>query len=221
VDGFSVSGSPRINVIYHNEANPPQWVARHGQTSAQYQNHFDNVVAIGYDLDIVSSYELDGVLRLANLFSRYTNNNAWAARHGLTSAQYQDAFDDLVGKGYSLEYVSVGTIQGGAPRFAARFVKANGQPAFVAFHDVSNVQAVFDEWIPKGYIPKVIDAYKNVSGNVRWALLFTKEGETLTEPKANDATFPEIDCFDQKIIDFLKANGIPGAGTAVLNDGKL
>jgi hypothetical protein len=31
---------------------------------------------------------------------------AWVARHGLTSAQYQQAFEDLVGQGFRLVQVS-------------------------------------------------------------------------------------------------------------------
>lgn len=152
IDGFSVSGSPYINVIYHNEANPPEWVARHGQSGAGYQTHFDNVVPLGFDMDVVSSYQQSGVMRLASLFSRYTNNNAWVGRHGMTASEYQGAFDDLTAEGYYVEYLSVGTIQGGSPRFAAHFVKANGQPAWVAFHGVSNdqVQSKLDEWVNQG-----------------------------------------------------------------------
>jgi hypothetical protein len=182
VDGFSVtspaSGSltPRINVIYAKQANPPDFTARHGQTSAQYQQHFEDSTAIGYDLDIVSTYQLDGNQRYASLFSRFTNNNAWEARHGMTSASYQTVFDELVGEeGCALEYVSAGTIDGNDPRFSALFVKANGQPSFRAYHGVSDVQAKFDEVIPLGYIPKVIDAYQTQGGSVRWALLFTLE----------------------------------------------
>jgi Bacterial tandem repeat domain 1 len=223
VDGFSMGGSPRINVIYHKETEQPTWAARHGQSSANYQAAFDSLVGSGFDLDIVSSYETSGAQRVASLFSRFTNNDAWSARHGMSSAGYQSTFTDLVGQGYTLEYVSAGTVTSGSPLFAALFVKSNGSPGFLAYHDVAdaNVQATLDTAINDGYIPKVIDAYRNGS-EILWALLLTKEGDgRLGTPAANDATFTETRCFDQKIVDFLTANDIPGAAVAVLQDGKL
>lgn len=137
----------------------------------------------------------------------------------MTDFEFQEAFDKLIyERGYLLEYVSAGTVRGGAPRFAALFVEK--ESAFVAFHAVADAQDVLDEWIPKGYVPKVIDAYIDGSGSDRWVLLLSKINET-TEPKPNDDVFLETSCFDARITEFMKANDIPGAGVAIMKQGKI
>ena len=47
---------------------------------------------------------------------------AWQARHGLTPAQYQTTFNDLVGQGYRLELVN-GYSVGGDDRIVAIWTK--------------------------------------------------------------------------------------------------
>ena len=54
------------------------------------------------------------------------------------------------------------------------------------------------------------------------AHLGSKQGDrSLADAEANESTFTETACFDQKINAFLKENNIPGAGLAVLKDGKM
>jgi hypothetical protein len=70
-------------------------VARHGLSGAQYQAAFDQYVAQGYRLRCVSGYNVNGVTRYAALWDK-SSGPAWVARHGLTAAQYQAAFDQYV-----------------------------------------------------------------------------------------------------------------------------
>jgi hypothetical protein len=56
--------------------------------------------------------------RYAAIFRKIADAPAWQARHGLTSPQYQAAFDELVGQGFRLDLVS-GYSAGGQDRFAA------------------------------------------------------------------------------------------------------
>jgi hypothetical protein len=107
------------------------WVARHGLTSAQYQAAFDQFVGQGYRLVDVSGYSVNGQDRYAAIWVK-TGGSAWVARHGLTSAQYQTAFNQYVGQGYRLVKVSGYSVNGQA-RYAAIWDKSNS-PAWVARH---------------------------------------------------------------------------------------
>jgi hypothetical protein len=179
IDGFSVtttSGavSPRINAIFLLQPTGPTWQVTIGLSAEAHHEQFLNYTANGYDLDIVSSYQgMNGNRRMASIWSRYTNYHAWYSYSGMTSGAYQLRNDDLVGtQGYSVQYVSAGTIEGRDPYFAALWVRDDEAPPHQAFHDVTDVQAKLDEWTQKGYVPKVIDAYLDAYGNVLWALLF-------------------------------------------------
>ena len=77
----------------------PAFQARHGLTSAQYQQTFDELVPQGYRPTIVSGYLADGQDRFAAVFEQ-RQGPAFQARHDLTSTQYQQTFDELVRQGY-------------------------------------------------------------------------------------------------------------------------
>jgi len=195
VDGFSANGIPYICAIYHLEDNPPFWSSRDLQSSSEYQQYYENMLSQGYSLDVISSYQVYGSLRIVSLFSQHTANDSddWVARHGLTASEYEAAFDQFVGQGYSLEHVSAGTIDNDEPRFATIFSRGpsneNGQ--FVAFRGIAeaDIQTSLDTWISKGYVPKVIDCYR--SGNdLRWALLLTKNPEPPVEPTTSPSNAP-------------------------------
>ena len=60
--------------------------------------------------------------RYAAIFRKITSVPAWQARHGLTPAQYQTTFDQLVAQGYRLELVN-GYSVAGQDRIAAIWTK--------------------------------------------------------------------------------------------------
>src|SRR5690606_36150395 len=61
----------------------------------------------------------------------------WAARHGMTAAQYQQAFNDFGKKGYRL--ASIAGYDSGGARYAALWKKASG-PAVAARHGLVTSQ---------------------------------------------------------------------------------
>jgi Bacterial tandem repeat domain 1 len=69
----------------------------------------------------VSGYGVGGQDRYAAIWEK-SGSQAWVARHGLSSAQYQAEFDKLVGQGYKLIQVS-GYDVGGQDRYAAIWSK--------------------------------------------------------------------------------------------------
>ncbi len=83
---------------------------------------------------------------------------AWAARHGMTGAQYQAEFNKYTGQGYRLTDVS-GYKVGGNMYYAAIWSKSGGG-AWVARHGMSpgGYQSAFDQYTGQGYAPLLVDA---------------------------------------------------------------
>jgi len=121
VNGYATAAGTRFACIFQQGATGP-WVARHGLTAQQYQAAFDEFTSQGYQLDWVSGY-FDGQQDLyAAIWRQQPGAPAWQARHGLTPAQYQTTFDQLVAEGYRLELVS-GYTSGGQDHIAAIWTK--------------------------------------------------------------------------------------------------
>jgi len=115
----------------------PSWHARHGLTSDQYQQAFDELVGQGFRPVDVSGYGVAGRDFYAAIFEQ-SDGPAWAARHGLTSDQYQQTFDELVGQGFRPVRVS-GYSVGGEDRYAAIFEQSDGR-TWAARHGLSSDQ---------------------------------------------------------------------------------
>jgi CubicO group peptidase (beta-lactamase class C family) len=151
-------------------ARAAEWVARHGLTSADYQAAFDQYGQQGFRLISVSGYESGGALRYAALWKK-VQGPAWVARHGMTPAQYQQAFDDYGAQGYRLVYID-GYNSGGQVLFAAIWEQRQG-PAWVAKHGLSgsDYQATFDDLTGKGYRLIGVSGYAD-GGQARYAAIF-------------------------------------------------
>ena len=90
--------------------------------STDVRHYVNQLVSQGYKPVVVCGYS-DGVQdRYAAIFRQISGAPAWQARHGLTPAQYQATFDQLVGEGYRLELVNGFSIAG-QDRFAALWTK--------------------------------------------------------------------------------------------------
>lgn len=150
----------------------PALVARHGLTSAGYQAAFDDFVRQGFRLRCVSGHEAGGQSRYAAIWDK-SAGGAWAARHGLDHAGYQQAFDDLVKTGHRLRMVN-GHSVGGKPLFAAIWEKAAG-PEWGARHglDHAGYQAAFDDFTRKGFRLRWVTTYAD-GNSARYAALWEK-----------------------------------------------
>ncbi|MFF0110912.1 hypothetical protein [Streptomyces hirsutus] len=94
------------------------------------------------------------------------------AMHGLTSGQYQQRFNNLVGQGFRPVHVS-GCSSGGADRFAAIFEQRPG-PAFQARHGLtaSQYQQTFDDLVGQGFRPVDVNGYLSAGGGERFTAIF-------------------------------------------------
>ncbi len=148
------------------------WVARHDMTPKKYQQEFDHWVKKGFRLVDVSGFSVGGQQRFAAIWEK-SNGPAWLARHGMDSAQYQQAFNKWTQKGYRLSHVS-GYGVGSEDRYAAIWEKRKGKP-WVARHAMTSAkyQQEFNKWTKKGYRLIHVSGY-NAGGEDRYAAIWEK-----------------------------------------------
>jgi hypothetical protein len=94
----------RYAAIFERRSGGP-WQARHGLSNAEYQATFDDLVGYGLRPTWVDGYSDGGQDRYAAIFEQRDGPPS-VARHGLSNAEYQQAFDEFVGQGFQLICVS-------------------------------------------------------------------------------------------------------------------
>lgn len=148
------------------------WAARHGLTSAQYQQAFTDFDKQGFRLTSISGYESGGGARYAALWSK-SDGPAPGARHGLNPQQYQAAYDDFAKKGYRLTFVN-GYAVGGKPYYAGIWHKGPG-PASAARHGLTaeQYQTAVDAMVKQGFALSHVSAF-SIDGSPRFAAIFEK-----------------------------------------------
>lgn len=105
-------------------------IARHGVPASEYQFTFEHITNSGYRLVWIDGYEVNGA-NFFNAIFRLSDGTPWKALHGLSSAQYQNAFDTLP-QGFRPLQVESYT-DGNLIRYAVIFVKQIG-PVWTAYH---------------------------------------------------------------------------------------
>ena len=145
------------------------WVARHGLSGQKYQQEFNKWVGQGYRLVDVSGYSVNGQARYAAIWKKQ-GGSAWQARHGMSSASYQQTFDAMKAQGYRPVHVDGYTVNG-KPYFAAIWDKGRG--GWVARHGMSGsqYQAEFDKWAAQGYRLVAVSGYE-AGGKARYAAIW-------------------------------------------------
>lgn len=173
VSGYQQNGKARYAAVWRMTPGAPQ-LARHGLSAGAYQQAFTANAKAGFRLVFVTGYEVGGQDRYAAIWEK-RGGPALIARHRLTSAQYQAAFDDLTKQGYRLLHVS-GYTRGGAPRFAAIFEKSVG-PDWVSLHRMTpaQYQAAYTKYVKAGFRLRTVSGY-SLAGSDRYAALWEKSG---------------------------------------------
>ncbi|NGZ07849.1 MAG: hypothetical protein CV088_00455 [Nitrospira sp. LK70] len=173
LNGYATPGGPRFACIFH-KSTTELWVARHNLTAAQYQAAFNDFLGQGYTLDWVSGYFDGGQDLYAAVWRKLPNAAAWEARHGLTSAQYQAFFNDVVSRGYKPVLVS-GYSDGSMDRYAAIFRKIANAPTWQARHGMTQeeYQTTFSQLVGQDYRLEQVTGY-TVGDQDRIAAIWTK-----------------------------------------------
>ena len=104
VCGYRVNVDVRFAAIWERRPGL-SWVGRHGLTAREYQKAFDEQLANGFRLVSLSGYSDTGIARYAAIWHK-DEPTEWQARHGLDSAGYQRAFDELMAGGFRPVQVS-------------------------------------------------------------------------------------------------------------------
>jgi hypothetical protein len=120
---------------------------------------------------LVNGYATAGGPRFACIFQQGASG-PWVARHGLTSAQYQAAFNEFTSQGYVLDWVS-GYFDGSQDLYAAIWRRQPNAPAWEARHGLTSAQyqAFFNAITGKGYKPVVVCGY-GADAQDRYAAIF-------------------------------------------------
>ncbi len=159
----------------------PEYIARHNLTAAQYQTEFNTHTAAGFRLTYINGYEVNGNDHYAAIWVK-TGGPAWTARHAMTAAQYQTAFNDLTQQGYRMIHVS-GYTRGGSVRYAAIYDKSTG-PQWVARHGLTaaQYQTAFTQYANQGYRLKSISGYR-VGNADNYAAIWDKSAGPVTSAR--------------------------------------
>ena len=104
MSGYIINGQDRYAAIWEKRSSPP-WVARHGLTSTQYQQQFNELAAEGYRIAKVSGWRAGNEPHFAAIWEE-VDGPKWQARHQMLSDSYQEESDRLPTEGYRLRYVS-------------------------------------------------------------------------------------------------------------------
>ncbi len=174
VSGYDIGGQPHFAAIWRKQPGGA-WLARHGLTSAQFQAEFDQNLAAGFTLAWVDGYTVSGQDFYAAIWDKRPGGTAWVARHGLTSAQYQAAFDDNLRQGFRLERVS-GYAVGTEPRYAAIWRKVPSPP-WAARHGLTGqqYQDAFDQMNGQGFHLVQVSGFK-AGAQTLYAAIWEKSG---------------------------------------------
>ena len=208
VSGHAVDNQPRYAAIWEKDSGP-EWEARHDFTAAQYQKTSDDLVKAGYRLRHLNGYSVNGQDLYAAIWDK-SSGPAWVARHGLSAADYQKAFDDLAGQGYRLKEIS-GYRAGTQDRYAALWEKTSGPPS-TARHGIPGhfSQGVFDNLYYQGYAPTYINGF--ASG----------DADKLNGIWENTSwTSADLSLFQSKVEAYRSKHRIPGLSIALTKDGRL
>jgi|GEM_PF-1985300 len=172
VSGYQENGQDHYAAIWRKNAGAPAWLARHGLDAAQHQQLFTDLPAQGFFPVLVNGYTVNGHDRYASIWHKRPDAPGWAARHGLSAADYQHAFDEFTGQGFAPVWVS-GFGDSSNARFAAIWHKFAGQPVTQARHGLSSAdyQTFFDQMAGQGFHPRCVSGYGD-----RYAAIFDKPG---------------------------------------------
>jgi CubicO group peptidase (beta-lactamase class C family) len=208
VSGYAVGNQDFYAAVW-DKSPGPAWEAHHGMTSTAYQARFNQLVGQGFRLRQVSGYSVGNQDFYAAIWDK-SPGPAWEAHHGMTSADYQTRFNQLVGQGYRLVNVS-GYSVGGTDRYAAIWEKAPG-PRWEAHHRMNSdqYQGQFDQLVDQGYRLDWVSGYA-IGGVPSYAALWHSEA-------MSDA---DASLIDSKLNAYVSQQSVPGLSIAVAKNERL
>ncbi len=171
LSGYSKGGQEMYAAIWDKTAGPA-WTAKHGMSAADYQAAFTDNFNKGYRLTCISGYGVGNQAKFAAIWDK-SAGAAWTAKHNMTAAQYQQAFDDNNKQGYHIKYIN-GYVVNGTEYFAAIWDKSSSG-AIIAKHNMTAAQnqQAFTDNLKQGYVLKVVSGYEK-GGTDLYAAIWEK-----------------------------------------------
>lgn len=116
----SVNGQRQYTALYEKRS-VGSFILKSFLTRAQYQQQFDDNSKKGLQVAYIDAYRHNNAIRFSVIWNR-ANTGAMFAKHDLTSAAYQQHFDNQTSQGF-LTRVVTGYVLNGSHRFAAVWTK--------------------------------------------------------------------------------------------------
>ncbi len=209
VNGYTVNGIDNYVAIW-DKSPSGAWVARHGLTGAEYQTSFNTYTGQGYRLTHVSGYAVGNEARYAAIWEKVAGSAAWVARHGLTSDEYQSAFNIYTSQGYRLVLVN-GYQVNNVDYYVAIWDKSPSGP-WIARHGMTSTayQDQFDNHFYQGYQLKLVSGYDQGQSD-RYAAIWEN-----VAMKGSDLAI-----IDSDINAYIAAHSVPGLSLAITVDDRL
>jgi CubicO group peptidase (beta-lactamase class C family) len=208
VSVFTIGDQEFYSAIWEQQRGLP-WAARHGLTATEYQQLFNELSGQGWRLRCVSGYDVGGEAQYACIWDQYAGP-AWAARHGLDAAGYQQASDQLSQEGFRLIQVAGYSVRG-VPHFAAVWEQSPGH-RWQARHGLPalDYQREFDDATVRGWRLADVCGY-----GVGSSAAFT----TIWEDASADQ--PSADAVSARVIPFMQKWAVPGLSLTVTRSGNV
>ncbi|HET6840565.1 MAG TPA: serine hydrolase [Candidatus Angelobacter sp.] len=171
MSGYVSGGSERYGALW-TKTGGPAWQARFGLSGTDFQKTFDDLTKQGYRLTWISAHEVNGDQRFEGIWEQ-ASGPPGETKYGMTSAQYQVAFDDYKKQGFRLIHV-YGYSVGGSATYAAIWEKSPG-PAYEAKGglNAADFQKAFNDYAKQGYVLKMVSGF-HANGEDEYAAIWEK-----------------------------------------------
>ncbi len=123
LDGYRSGGQSFINAIF-DKTQVASWASAHGQNGAAFQAFLNDQTLAGHTLVHVDSYRQGNDIVYASIFVDQPGP-PWIAYSGLTGAQHQAQFNNLLGLGYRASIISVVEDSNGVARYTGLYDQSN------------------------------------------------------------------------------------------------
>lgn len=209
VDGFGLGNQAYYSAIWEKADGPPI-VTHHGMSSTEYQSKFETYTKDGYRLVSVNGYTVNSKAQFAAIWEKSSGPSV-VTHHRLSAAEYQQKFDEYVGKGYWPKSVSGFSI--GNQDFYAAIWEKSAHSGFSARHRMGSLvyQNEFDNHNYRGYKVAHVSGYSR-AGKAQFAAIWEDTGLW------NAADVQHI---QQTVDAFMDKHNVPGAALAIVKDGRL
>jgi CubicO group peptidase (beta-lactamase class C family) len=208
VNAFRAQGKVWYSAIWEKK-DGPDVKGFHGLTSQEYNDKYFSMKNSGYRLRCVSGVDGGNQAYFAGIWEK-TNGPSLATHHMMTSADYQEKFNDYGAKGYRLSHLQAFVVDG--KDYYAAIWEKNADSAQWVHHRLSepNYQTMALNYFYQGFTMEQTCAY-TLNGKTTFAARWG----------AGEFSVTEIQKIEAKVEAFLKKYEIPGLTMAIAKDEKL